>query len=62
MKVRNRWKLFYANNIWETRSNPPENWNDPLPEYIAKRRSNSILKDTLGEYSEENSKSFCSIM
>jgi len=63
MKIRDRWRLFNANNVWETRNNPPENWNDPLPEYIAKRRSNSTFKDTLDDYNDkENSKSFCSIM
>lgn len=63
IKIRNRWKSFYANDVWETRSNPPENWNDPLPEYIAKRQAYSTLKDTLDDHSKEkNSDSFCSIM
>lgn len=62
-KRHNRWKTHYANNVWENRKSPPENWNDPLPEYIAQRRKNSSLKDTLDEYNlEENSKSLCSIM
>jgi len=63
MKRNNRWKSYYANNVWENRTSPPENWNDPLPGYIAQRRPNSTLKDTLDEFSAEmNNKSFCLIM
>lgn len=59
----NRWKSFYANNVWENRTSPPENWNEPLPDYIEKRRPNSTLKDTLDEFNSEiDNKSFCSIM
>ncbi|XP_026805724.1 UPF0545 protein C22orf39 homolog [Rhopalosiphum maidis] len=59
MKRKNRWKTFYANNIWENRTSPPENWNDPLPDYIAQRRQNSTFKDA---FDETDNKSFCSIM
>lgn len=63
MRRNNRWKAFYANNVWENRTSPPENWNEPLPEYIAKRQSNSTLKNTLNETNlEQDNKSFCSIM
>lgn len=62
-KISHRWKSFYANNVWETRTSPPENWNEPLPDYILQRKSNSTLKDTLDEYNDQNdSESFCSIM
>ncbi|KAL4112503.1 hypothetical protein QTP88_016275 [Uroleucon formosanum] len=62
-KRNNRWKSFYANNVWENRTSPPENWNEPLPDYIAKRRSNSTLKDAFDECNAEiDNKSFCSIM
>lgn len=59
MKRNNRWKTFYANNVWENRTSPPENWNDPLPDYIAQRRQNSTLED---ELDKTENKSFCSIM
>jgi len=62
IKIRNRLKSFYANDVWETRRNPPENWNDPLPEYIAKRRAYSTLNDTLDDQSKEKNNSLCSIM
>lgn len=58
-KRNNRWKTFYANNVWENRTSPPENWNDPLPDYIAQRRQNSTLGD---ELDKTENKSFCSIM
>jgi hypothetical protein len=58
----NRLKTFYANNVWEIRKSPPENWNEPLPEYIAQRQSNSTFKKTLNEINLEADKSFCSIM
>lgn len=62
-KRNNRWKAHYANNIWENRMSPPENWNEPLPEYIEQRRVHSTLKDSIDEYSDgANSKSLCSIM
>lgn len=61
-KISNRWKSFYANNVWETRTSPPENWNEQLPDYILQRRPNSTFKDTLDEYNDQNNKSFCSIM
>ncbi|VVC40407.1 Hypothetical protein CINCED_3A008160 [Cinara cedri] len=58
-----RWKSYYDNNVWENRDQPPENWNVPLPDFIAQRRSDSTLKDSLEDYSiEENNKSMCSIM
>lgn len=62
-KRNNRWSNFYANNVWETRKTPPTNWNEPLPDYIAKRRSMSTLKDNLDEYNTgSNSGPLCSIM
>lgn len=65
-KRNTRWKLFYANDVWETRKNPPENWNDPLPDYIKQRKLNSTLKDTLDgvnqNSNEETDTSLCTIM
>lgn len=58
--------MYYANDVWETRKTPPENWNDPLPDYIKQRKSNSTLKDTLDEFNqnqnEETDKPLCTIM
>lgn len=66
MKRNNRYKAFYANNVWENRKTPPENWNVPLPEFIAIRRKNTSLKDSVDDYSEDLSfaddSSSCSIM
>jgi len=59
-KRNNRLKSFYANNVWENRTSPPDNWNKPLPDYIAKRRTNSTLNDECN--AGIDNKSFCSIM
>ncbi|XP_050523025.1 UPF0545 protein C22orf39 homolog [Daktulosphaira vitifoliae] len=57
----NRWKTFYANDIWETRTSPPENWNDPLPDYIANR--NSTLKNDASKINQQSiNEKFCVIM
>lgn len=56
-------KSFYENNVWENRKSPPENWNDPLPDYIAQRRQISTLQDAVDKHNQEsNSNSFCTIM
>lgn len=58
-----RWKSFYENNVWESRKTPPENWNDPLPDYIANRKTKSTFKETVEELNEgSKNNSFCSIM
>lgn len=31
------------NDVWEKREKPPENWNDPLPEWMQKEFENSYL-------------------
>lgn len=57
-----RWKSYYDNDVWENRDSPPNNWNVPLPDFIAQRRSNSTLKDSLDKNILEENKSLCSIM
>ncbi|XP_012533889.1 UPF0545 protein C22orf39 homolog [Monomorium pharaonis] len=38
-----RLHAHYANNVWEKRERPPENWNNPLPEWMQKKFENSYL-------------------
>ena len=55
----------YRNNVWQRRDKPPENWNAPLPEEIAKKYENTYLKymsDELKAESEGKKKSYCTIM
>lgn len=33
----------YRNDVWQKREKPPENWNDPLPEWMQKEFQNSYL-------------------
>merc|ERR1712004_20573 len=60
-KERRRIRLFNANNndVWEYRTEPPEDWNSPLPE---KLRENSLPDNvTLDELQEQNTQR-CAIM
>ncbi|CAH1100485.1 unnamed protein product [Psylliodes chrysocephalus] len=57
----------YSNNVWTRRKSPPENWNDPLPEYITKDYEHSYLNIKSKEMKGEIPPSFdvnykCSIM
>ncbi|XP_012235750.1 synaptic plasticity regulator PANTS [Linepithema humile] len=38
-----RLRAHYANDVWEKREKPPENWNAPLPEWMQKDFQNSYL-------------------
>lgn len=38
-----RLKAHYQNDIWERRTEPPKEWNKPLPEYISKDYDTSYL-------------------
>jgi len=42
-RVRKRLQAHYANDVWERRESPPENWNSDLPEFISKEYKNSYL-------------------
>lgn len=38
-----RLKAHYKNDIWKKRDSPPQDWDKPLPEWMAKRDENSYL-------------------
>lgn len=38
-----RMKGHYGNDVWKKRSQPPEDWNKPLPEHISKNYEDSYL-------------------
>ncbi|CAG9865239.1 unnamed protein product [Phyllotreta striolata] len=40
---RERLMSHYSNDVWKKRKSPPENWNEPLPDYISKDYENSYL-------------------
>ncbi|XP_076661370.1 synaptic plasticity regulator PANTS [Halictus rubicundus] len=56
-----RLRAHYANDIWEKRDAPPENWNAPLPEWLQKKFENSYLANVNKMEEEYNKSSFCSI-
>ncbi|XP_078039972.1 synaptic plasticity regulator PANTS [Augochlora pura] len=41
-----RLQAHYANNVWERRDKPPEDWNAPLPEWLQRKAENSYLANT----------------
>uniref|UniRef100_K1QJ17 Uncharacterized protein n=1 Tax=Magallana gigas TaxID=29159 RepID=K1QJ17_MAGGI len=43
-KMGNEKKMMQANNVWEYRSSPPENWSAPLPEFIEARKDTHLNK------------------
>lgn len=45
-----------GNDVWEKRSEPPPNWNDPLPPHIEQRNKNSYLTLRTQEMKEGGSK------
>ena len=49
-RIAKRLQAHFDNDVWEKRSEPPEDWNKPLPEGLAKLSENSLLK----EYQESN--------
>ncbi|XP_006610496.1 UPF0545 protein C22orf39 homolog [Apis dorsata] len=61
-----RLQAHYSNDIWQKRDKPPENWNAPLPKWLDEKSQNSYLKIVSNreknKKSEENIKSFCTIM
>lgn len=64
-----RLKGHQENDVWRKRSNPPNDWNKPLPEYITKRYENSYLelksREMKGESPPETSIKepvYCTIM
>ncbi|GLV32461.1 uncharacterized protein CBL_00829 [Carabus blaptoides fortunei] len=64
-----RLKAHYANNVWEKRNQPPEEWSKPLPEWISKDYEHSYLgfkaKEMRGEATPESilsDRTLCVIM
>lgn len=43
MRRKQRLGAHYANNVWEKRESPPEDWAKPLPEHICKDYDKSYL-------------------
>ena len=44
-RIAARLQAHFDNDIWEKRTEPPEDWNKPLPEALAKLAENSLLKE-----------------
>ncbi|XP_030380149.1 UPF0545 protein C22orf39 homolog [Scaptodrosophila lebanonensis] len=62
-----RLHAHYANNTWEKRKQPPEDWAKPLPEWMEKRNENTYLelkqKELMGLATPQaEGGSFCTIM
>ncbi|KAF5291158.1 hypothetical protein FQA39_LY14400 [Lamprigera yunnana] len=66
-----RLRAHYGNTVWSKRSSPPENWNDPLPEYLQKEYEHSFLyvkskefdgKEVPNSLLDDISSSTCAIM
>lgn len=51
-------EAHFNNDTWIKRKNPPKDWSKPLPEYIAKKTTNSYLeiknKELRGEVTPDN--------
>ncbi|XP_055679747.1 UPF0545 protein C22orf39 homolog [Lutzomyia longipalpis] len=64
---RKRMEAHYANDVWKKRTQPPSDWNAPLPEWFVKNNENSYLAAKSKEVKEGitipiKEDSFCSIM
>ena len=44
-RIAARLQAHFNNDVWEKRTEPPEDWNKPLPEALAKLAENSLLKE-----------------
>ena len=44
-RIAERLQGHFANDVWEKRTEPPEDWNKPLPPELAKLSENSLLKE-----------------
>jgi len=53
-----RLRSHLQNDVWEKREKPPENWNDPLPEWMQKEFENSYLHIRNKEMKEGTEVSF----
>ncbi|CAA9994911.1 unnamed protein product, partial [Nesidiocoris tenuis] len=57
-----RLKAHRANDVWEKRTEPPSDWNGPLPPWIAERAKSSYLNYAKAASEKGEAASFCSIM
>ncbi|EDW85566.1 uncharacterized protein Dwil_GK23086 [Drosophila willistoni] len=62
-----RLNAHYANDTWEKRKQPPQDWANPLPAWLEKRNENTYLEMKQKELSglaltKEEEQSFCAIM
>lgn len=63
-----RLQAHYGNTVWTKRSEPPEQWNAPLPAWLEEKNKNTYLelksKELRGEKVDDPDagKGFCSIM
>lgn len=48
-----RMQAHNDNDVWRKRKNPPEDWNKPLPEHLARRYENSYLEQKSKEANNE---------
>ncbi|GLH10445.1 SFRICE_000126 [Gryllus bimaculatus] len=42
-RFNDRMRAHYRNDVWEKRSEPPEDWNKPLPEWMQKNYQGTYL-------------------
>ncbi|XP_053965723.1 UPF0545 protein C22orf39 homolog [Anastrepha obliqua] len=64
---RKRMEAHYGNTTWNKRTQPPEDWSKPLPEWLAKKYENTYLELKQMELDgrrtpEVIEKSYCAIM
>ncbi|KFM71920.1 hypothetical protein X975_00426, partial [Stegodyphus mimosarum] len=45
-RVRKRKEVIKENDVWTYRSEPPENWNSAMPDWMAENKKNSLLIET----------------
>ena len=43
-RIGERLKGHFANNVWERRKTPPDDWNKPLPEHLLEASEESYLR------------------
>lgn len=54
-----RLKASRDNDVWQLRSEPPEDWNAPVPDWMAKKFEQSYI--ALTAKNEQEGKSSCCI-
>lgn len=46
-------KAHYANDVWQKREQPPDDWARPLPEFMQERNKNTYLELKANEMKAE---------